>query len=111
MNLKLEREDMPSFFKLYPEHDLLLFLIEKELHDTKMRLGLEQLGFSNEYLFVHDLGDLILSLVGIKGRSDELWSWYHELIKAYAQKLEIGNYDAAFEQSCKVYFELKDKKN
>ena len=58
--------------KIYPEQDLLLFLIEKELYETKMKSELDRIGFINESLFIHDLGDLILSLVGVKDRGDDV---------------------------------------
>ena len=106
MNLKLKREGALPFFRIYPEQDLLLFLIEKELHETKMKSELDKIGFINESLFVHDLGDLILSLVGVKERGDDVWKWYYQLIDSHAENLEIGNRDSVFEQSCKVYFEL-----
>ena len=109
MNLTLEREGTLPFFKIYPKQDLLLFLIKKELHETKMMLELNRIGLINETLFVHDLGDLILSLVGIKGRDDELWQWYYSLIDSYAKDFEINNRDSVFEQSCRVYFELIKK--
>jgi len=35
MNLTLEREGTLPFFKIYPKQDLLLFLIKKELHETR----------------------------------------------------------------------------
>jgi len=107
MNIKLEREGTLPFFRIYPEQDLLLFLIEKELHETKMKSDLYKIGFINETLFAHDLGDLILSLAGVKGRGDDVWKWYYALIDSHTQKLEVGNRDSIFEQSCRVYFELK----
>jgi len=52
---------------------------------------------------------LILSLAGVKDRGDDIWKWYYQLIDSHAEKLDIGNRDSVFEQSCKVYFELVKK--
>jgi len=108
MKINLEREGKLPFFKIYPEQDLLLFLIKKELYETKMKSELDRIGFINESLFVHDLGDLILSLVGIKERGDDIWEWYYQMIDAHTKNLDIQSHDSVFEQSCRVYFELNN---
>jgi len=71
MTSHLQAVDLP-FFKLSENQDLILFLIKKELQGTKLMQELNRVGFDAS-LFSPDLGAVILSLMGFKHRTDELW--------------------------------------
>ena len=107
MKNQTKNKGIQSFYQINQQQDLLLYLIEKELHEAKIRTELENIGFVYEVLFINDLGDLILSMVGIEIREDDLWNWYQNLIEEYSNELDINNRETYKEPSLKVYYELK----
>jgi len=107
--MKIRYEHSSRLFYLSEEQDLLLFLIRKELLGTKLMIIVEDINLQNAHYYDIELGKIILSLLGFKERSDDLWKWYHSVIKSHSENLILGNKDSSFEQSCRAYFELKKK--
>lgn len=108
MKVELEVRNTP-FFRLSANHDLLLFLIQKELQGTKLTLELERIGFDHS-LYAPDLGDVILSLAGFESRGDELWNWYYDLVDKYAKKVELSDRESAREQAFEMYLKIREGK-
>lgn len=107
MKIEIEVRDIP-FFRLSTQHDLILFLIKKELQGTKLTLELDRIGFDHS-LYAPDLGDVILSLAGFEKRGDELWTWYYGLMQAHAEKVDLNEPETAHDQALEMYFALREK--
>lgn len=107
MKSNIAAVDLP-FFKLSESQDLILFLIKKELQGTKFTNELDRLGFNTE-VYCSDLGVVILSLAGFKGRSDALWDWYMKLMDAFAEKVDLRDSDSARNLALDVCLELRNK--
>lgn len=82
------------FFRLPPEQDLLLFLIQKELQGTRFTNELEQAGFDTSR-YHPDLGAVILSLLGHSERTDALWAWYFEIVEGAAERVDLSSPETA----------------
>lgn len=111
MNVKIEPPDFQSdfpFFRLSSNHDLVLFLIQKELQGTKFTNELEKLGFDGS-TFSTDLGSVILSLTGFRHRSDELWEWYYKMVDAFTDQVDLQDHATAREAALHVYLELRNR--
>ncbi len=100
-------ENLP-LFKLSDSHDMILFLIKKELQGTKFTVELGNVGFDTS-LYTPDLGVLILSLMGFGVRTDELWNWYFEKLCIYSEKVDLGDLYSVRELAFEFYFELRTK--
>ena len=107
MKSQIEAVDLP-LFKLSDNQDLILFLIKKELQGTKFTQELDRLGFDAS-LYSSDLGAVILSLVGFKRRTDELWDWFMPMMDRYAEKVDLHEPDTARELALNVYLELRGR--
>ena len=90
MKIKSDGRERP-FSRLSNTKDLTLYLIRRELRATKFTNALGQLGFDHS-VFASDLGMAILSLVGIKERTDELWIWYFERLDWYAEQINLQDH-------------------
>lgn len=98
-----------SLFKLYADHDLILFLIKKQLEGARFFHELRQVGFSrDEDCF--DLGDAILSLMGYEEQSDELWEKYYHTLSDFAVKLDPLSNSSSEQLALEFYCELVDRK-
>ena len=88
--------------------ELVLFLIQKELQGTKFLDELAQLGWENP-TFRTDLGEAILSLIGFKQRSSQLWEWFCESLEKYAVKIDLKNGTQQHEIALDFYIDLQMK--
>lgn len=67
-----------------------MILVKKELQDARLINELIKLGFSSSQ-FGPCLGEVILSLLGVENRNDELWEWYYQMLDKFAEKVEMTN--------------------
>ncbi len=107
MKSNIAAVDLP-FYQLSERQDLILFLIKKELQGTKFTRELDRLGFDTG-LYCSDLGVVILSLAGFKGRTDDLWDWFIKMMDAFAEKVDLWDSETAKEAALDVYLELRNK--
>ena len=107
MKSQINAYDLP-FFKLSDSQDLILFLIRKELQETKFMRELDRIGFDTS-VYCSDLGVVILSLAGFRGRTNELWDWYLSMLDSYAEKVDMRDSDEAGELALDVYLELRTR--
>ncbi|MEM6644173.1 MAG: hypothetical protein AAF616_14425 [Bacteroidota bacterium] len=107
MKSNIEAVDLP-FYKLSDSQDLILFLIKKELQGTKFTRELDRLGFDTG-VYCSDLGVVIMSLVGLTGRTDELWGWFIPMMDSYAEKVDLWDHGTTQELALDVYLELRTK--
>ena len=107
MKIQIETQDLP-FFKLSSNQDLILFLIKKELQGTKFVSELDRVGFDTS-VFCTDLGAVILSLMGFRTRTDELWEWYDKTLDLFMAKVDLWDSRSAHELALEFYMELRTK--
>jgi len=105
----IEIPDKIQLTKLPPAAEMTIFLIGEELKNRKCMNTLEQVGFDTSF-FSGDLGVLILSLSGFDVRSDELYSWYTELLDTHCATFTPNDGKAWKQAALDVYLELVNRK-
>ena len=98
---------LPTDLQLSAEEQVAAYLLKAELKNRRFVEQLEQLGFdAGHYSF--DFGTLILILVGIEGKGDEVYDWYHQKLDAYIQQGSFKDDDSTLtNQALDFLMEIK----
>lgn len=85
--------------------ELIIFLIKEELKNRKFSNGLDAVGFDTS-MTCSDLSPLVLGLMGFDPRTDELYSWYYEMLETNLEEIDLSDMTMLFEKAFEVYVEL-----
>ena len=107
--LEIELTDLPHF-QLSPDQNLTLLLIKRELQETKLINELKKIG-TNGLDLGRELDVIILSLMGFKNRTDELWNWYNQTVELFAEKVDLRDDSTTQRLAFEFYIELKEKRS
>lgn len=94
-------------FKLTPEEDLLLALLQKELLIHTCLCDWEDFGMDTSGWPI-DLGAIILSAFGFTKMDDDLLTWFYTTLNTYSIKLKHEE-STASELTLQLYTALKQK--
>ena len=95
-------------FRLTNEHDLLLFLIQKELQGARFIHDLTSAGFDTSR-YDPDLGVVILSLFGFQERSDEILDWYYTELDTIVTRINLDDKESIKVLTLEFYHTIKTK--
>jgi hypothetical protein len=105
--------DLPKnmgLVKLPSRLEIAVYLIKAEIKNRKFTKGLEQIGFDTT-ICMFDFSSLILQLVGIDARTDEMFEFYNNLLESYVQKMELEKDDDHLnELAFSFYHEIEAEK-
>jgi hypothetical protein len=86
--------------------ELAIHLIQEQIRNQVLILALEKLGFDCT-IYTLNISEKILTLIGFRNKSDELYQRYFELIEKAAGETDYGNMDEKLrEWSVKIYSEM-----
>jgi hypothetical protein len=89
--------------------EIIIYLIREELKSCKVSSDLEGVGFDTTFSAT-SLASLILSFLGFRDRSDELYNWYYQLMKSYTERFEVHDSEKLHLEAFNFYVDLEIKK-